>query len=106
MKFRCERDALSEAIGSAGHAVASRSGALPILSGLLVRTAADEIHLAGSDLELTIRVSAPAEIDQVASGDSVACWGVPALSAAVFPLLSSNFQLATSPAGALGSSVL
>ena len=63
MKFRCERDALSEAIGSAGRAVASRSGALPILSGLLVRTAADEIHLAGSDLELTIRVSAPAECD-------------------------------------------
>ena len=49
MKFRCERDALSEAIGSAGRAVASRSGALPILSGLLVRTAADEIHLAGFD---------------------------------------------------------
>lgn len=63
MKFRCERDALSEAIGSAGRAVASRSGALPILSGLLVRTGADEIQLAGSDLELTIRVSAAAEID-------------------------------------------
>ncbi|MGH9010979.1 MAG: DNA polymerase III subunit beta [Acidimicrobiia bacterium] len=63
MKFRCERDALSEAISSAGRAVASRSGALPILSGLLVRTGQDEIHLAGSDLELTIRVSAPAECD-------------------------------------------
>ena len=64
MKFRCERDALSEAIGSAGRAVASRSGALPILSGLLVRSGADEIQLAGSDLELTIRVSAPAEIQR------------------------------------------
>jgi DNA polymerase-3 subunit beta len=64
VKFRCERDALSEAIGSAGRAVASRSGALPILSGLLVHSGADEIQLAGSDLELTIRVSAPAEIDQ------------------------------------------
>lgn len=63
MKFRCERDALSEAIGSAGRAVASRSGALPILSGLLVRTATDRVELAGSDLELTIRVSAPAECD-------------------------------------------
>jgi DNA polymerase-3 subunit beta len=63
VKFRCERDALSEAISSAGRAVASRSGALPILSGLLVRTAQDEIELAGSDLELTIRVSAPAECD-------------------------------------------
>jgi DNA polymerase-3 subunit beta len=63
VKFRCERDALSEAISSAGRAVASRSGALPILSGLLVRTGVDEIDLAGSDLELTIRVSAPAEVD-------------------------------------------
>jgi DNA polymerase III subunit beta len=63
VKFRCERDALSEAISSAGRAVASRSGALPILSGLLVRTGQDQIDLAGSDLELTIRVSAPAECD-------------------------------------------
>jgi DNA polymerase-3 subunit beta len=63
VKFRCERDALSEAISSAGRAVASRSGALPILSGLLVRTGKDGIDLAGSDLELTIRVSAQAECD-------------------------------------------
>jgi DNA polymerase-3 subunit beta len=63
VKFRCERDALSEAISSAGRAVASRSGALPILSGLLVQTGSDQIDLAGSDLELTIRVSAPAEVD-------------------------------------------
>jgi DNA polymerase-3 subunit beta len=63
VKFRCERDALSEAIGNAGRAVASRSGALPILSGLLVRTDGDKVELAGSDLELTIRVSAPAECD-------------------------------------------
>jgi len=63
LKFRCERDVLSEAIGSAGRAVASRSGALPILSGLLVRTTDDGLELAGSDLELTIRVSAAAECD-------------------------------------------
>ncbi len=63
MKFRCERDVLSEAIGSAGRAVASRSGALPILSGLLVRATDDGLELAGSDLELTIRVSAPAECE-------------------------------------------
>jgi DNA polymerase-3 subunit beta len=63
LKFRCERDVLSEAIGSAGRAVASRSGALPILSGLLVRSTDDGLELAGSDLELTIRVTAPAECD-------------------------------------------
>src|SRR5919106_1034285 len=65
LKFRCERDVLSEAIGNAGRAVASRSGALPILSGLLVRATDDGLELAGSDLELTIRVTAPAECDGV-----------------------------------------
>ncbi|MGH9001113.1 MAG: DNA polymerase III subunit beta, partial [Acidimicrobiia bacterium] len=64
MKFRCEREALSEAIGSAGRAVASRSGALPILSGLLVDARAEAVVLAGSDLELTIRVSAPADLEE------------------------------------------
>jgi DNA polymerase III subunit beta len=64
VKFRCERDALSEAIGSAGRAVASRSGALPILSGLLVKVTGDRVELAGSDLELTIRVEAPADSDE------------------------------------------
>ncbi len=64
MKFRCERDVLAEAIGNAGRAVASRSGALPILSGLLVRAEAERVELAGSDLELTIRVSVAAECDE------------------------------------------
>jgi DNA polymerase-3 subunit beta len=63
VRFRCERDVLAEAIGSAGRAVASRSGTLPILSGLLVWTVGDRVELAGSDLELTIRVSAPAECE-------------------------------------------
>ena len=33
MKFRCERDVLVEALGTAGRAVANRGGALPVLSG-------------------------------------------------------------------------
>ena len=36
MKFRCERDTLAEAIGTAQRAVAVRSGALPVLSGVQV----------------------------------------------------------------------
>ena len=34
MKFRCERDVLAEALGTAGRAVASGAGALPVLSGI------------------------------------------------------------------------
>ena len=33
MKFRCERDTLADAVGTAQRAVASRTGALPVLSG-------------------------------------------------------------------------
>ncbi len=34
MKFRCERDVLVEALGSAGRAVSTRGGAMPVLSGI------------------------------------------------------------------------
>ena len=36
MKFRCERDTLADAVATAQRAVASRTGALPVLSGLRV----------------------------------------------------------------------
>ena len=36
MKFRCERDTLAEAVATAQRAVASRTGAMPVLSGLRV----------------------------------------------------------------------
>ena len=36
MKFVCERDTLAEAVATAQRAVASRTGALPVLSGLQV----------------------------------------------------------------------
>ena len=46
MKFRCERDTLAEAVGTAQRAVASRTGAMPVLSGLRV-TADARIARAG-----------------------------------------------------------
>lgn len=61
MKFRCERDTLVEAVGVAQRAVTARAGALPVLSGLLVRAAGGELQLVGSDLEITISANAPAE---------------------------------------------
>lgn len=61
VKFRCERDTLVEAVTTAQRAVASRTGVLPVLSG--VRCSVDErgLELVGSDLELTVRVRATAE---------------------------------------------
>ena len=59
MKLRCERDVLIEAIGTAGRAVAARGGALPVLSGVRMEVTGDRLHVAGSDLDLTIQVDVP-----------------------------------------------
>lgn len=57
MKFRCDRDVLAEALGTAGRAVANRGGALPVLSGVRLALAGNELDVTGSDLDLTISVS-------------------------------------------------
>lgn len=64
MKFRCERDSLGDAISAAQRAVASRTGALPVLSGLRLAAADGSLELVGSDLELTIRVQVVAQVDE------------------------------------------
>jgi DNA polymerase III subunit beta len=56
VKFRCERDVLVEALGTATRAVASRGGALPVLSGVRASLTGDRLTLTGSDLDLTITV--------------------------------------------------
>ncbi len=64
MKFRCERDTLADAIGTAQRAIAVRSGALPVLSGVHVTADNGTVELVGSDLDLTIRVTVPAQVDE------------------------------------------
>jgi len=63
VKFRCERDTLAEGVATAQRAVASRTGAMPVLSGLRVSASGGSLELVGTDLELTIRVRIPADID-------------------------------------------
>ena len=58
MKFRCERDVLVDALGTAARAVSTRGGSLPVLSGVRVRLEGDQLELIGSDLELTVSVKA------------------------------------------------
>lgn len=57
MKFRCERDVLTDAVSTAGRAAATRGGALPVLSGVRVELAGNHLQLTGSDLDLTISVA-------------------------------------------------
>jgi DNA polymerase-3 subunit beta len=56
VKFRCERDTLVEALGTAGRAVSGRGGMLPVLSGVRAELLGDTLTLTGSDLDLTITV--------------------------------------------------
>ena len=63
MKFRCERDTLADAVATAQRAVASRTGAMPVLSGLRLTLTPGSLELVGTDLELTIRVRVPADTD-------------------------------------------
>jgi DNA polymerase-3 subunit beta len=72
VKFRCDRDALAEAVGTAYRAVASRTGALPVLSGVKVTLTEGQVEFTGSDLELTIRVRVPAEVEGEGSAVLVA----------------------------------
>jgi len=64
VKFRCERDTLADAVTTAQRAVASRTGVLPVLSGVRCSVGDDGLELIGSDLELTVRVRAVAEASE------------------------------------------
>ncbi|MCY4492494.1 MAG: DNA polymerase III subunit beta [Acidimicrobiaceae bacterium] len=56
MKFRCERDVLSEALGTAGRGVAARAGAA-MIGGVRLELAGDQLTATGSDGDLTISVT-------------------------------------------------
>ena len=57
MKFRCERDVLADAVGSAGRAATNRTGTLPVLAGVRLQVEGDRLTVTGTDLELTIRLT-------------------------------------------------
>jgi DNA polymerase-3 subunit beta len=64
VKFRCERDTLAETLGIASRAVSARGGALPILSGVRLEVVGDQLHVAGTDLDLTIQASTTASASE------------------------------------------
>jgi DNA polymerase III subunit beta len=64
VKFRCEREILADAFSTASRAATSRSGTLPVLSGLRLDVRDGQLTVTGTDLELTIRLSVPVHSDQ------------------------------------------
>jgi DNA polymerase-3 subunit beta len=59
VKFRCERDALADAVGTASRAAARSAGAFPALSGVKLELSGDSLTVTGTDLELTIGLQLP-----------------------------------------------
>jgi DNA polymerase-3 subunit beta len=62
VKFRCDRDALSEALQIVQRGVSTRPG-IPALTGVLIQAAADgTLTLTTTDLEVSARLSAEAQV--------------------------------------------
>jgi DNA polymerase-3 subunit beta len=62
MKVTCSRDELVAKLGIVARAVSTRT-AVQILSGVLLRAEGGELHLAATDMELSLRSSLGADVD-------------------------------------------
>jgi DNA polymerase-3 subunit beta len=60
VKFRCERDSLVEVLSIAGRAASTRSAASMALGGVRIESSAHQLAVVGTDLDLTVHVSAEA----------------------------------------------
>jgi DNA polymerase-3 subunit beta len=68
VKFHCERDSLAEALSTASRAAGGSTGSLPVLAGLRLALAGDELSVTGTDMDLTIElgVTVRGDVDGVA----------------------------------------
>jgi DNA polymerase III subunit beta len=62
MKIVCSRDELGSKLAVAARAVSTRT-AVQILSGILLRAEAGELHIAATDMELSVRTSFEAQVE-------------------------------------------
>src|ERR671935_476562 len=62
MKITCSRDELGAGLAVVARAVSTRAS-VQILSGVLLRAEGGELHLAATDMELSLRSSLEAEVD-------------------------------------------
>jgi DNA polymerase III subunit beta len=60
VKFRCERDSLVEVLTTAGRAVSSRTSTSMALGGVRIEASGNHLSVVGTDLDLTVHVSAEA----------------------------------------------
>ena len=63
MKFKCDRDVLSDALQTVQRAVSSRPG-IPALTGVLMNATGSELVLATTDLEVSARFSLEVQVQE------------------------------------------
>jgi DNA polymerase-3 subunit beta len=63
VKFKCDRDALSDALQTVQRAVSSRPG-IPALTGVLLTAAGGELSLATTDLEVSARLTMGVQVQR------------------------------------------
>ena len=62
MKVRCSRDELAQKLGVVARAVSTRS-AVQVLLGVLLRAETGRLHVAATDMELSLRASLEADVE-------------------------------------------
>ena len=62
LRITCTKNELVQGLGLVGRAVSSRT-AIQILSGILLEAAGDELRLAATDMELSLRAAVPAQVE-------------------------------------------
>src|ERR671927_1756195 len=62
MKVVCQREELAQKLGIVSRAVSTRAS-VQILSGVLLRAEGGRLHLAATDMELSLRSSLDAQVD-------------------------------------------
>jgi DNA polymerase-3 subunit beta len=63
MKFSITRDNLRTGLGAVAAAIPTRT-TLPVLSNILIRAEEDGVRISGTDLDISVSVKVPAEVDQ------------------------------------------
>src|SRR6201995_1026475 len=62
LRITCTKDDLVQGLSLVGRAVSSRT-AIQILSGILLEARGDELRLAATDMELSLRAAVPAQVE-------------------------------------------
>jgi DNA polymerase-3 subunit beta len=57
VKFRCERDVLVDALGTASRATGGKGTGPVVLSGIHLQLSGNDLHLTGNDRDLTIETN-------------------------------------------------